>query len=92
MKNTEDAFCALFYQWWRDQTAPQKMTWEKAKKLIADCRSALKANLVPDEMTQETFEEHMETAYKVVLFATAWDVAKTKSMDDLRRERPIPKK
>jgi hypothetical protein len=92
MKTTEDIFCESFYGWWRDQTAPQKMTGEKANKLIADCRRVLEKKLVPDQMAQNTFDEYMVIAYKIVLFGVSWGQAKTKNMDDLQKERPIPKK
>ena len=68
------------------------MTSEKAQKFIADCRAALEGPLVPGQMTQETFEEHLAIAKKVVLFGVSWDEAKAKSMDDLQRAHQIPKK
>ena len=92
MKTKEDNFCEAFYQWWHEQTSPQRMTWEKAAKLMADCRSSLETKLVPSKMTRETFDEMMETARKVVLFRAAWDIAKLMSVDELQREHKIPKK
>ena len=83
MKTTEDIFCDLFYRWWRNQTAPHRMTSEKATKIIADCRMDLEAKLVPGQMTQSAFDEHMAAAHKVVLFGVSWDDAKTKSIDEL---------
>ena len=88
----EDIFCNLFYPWWRDQTTPRQMTRAKAEKFIADARTVLERTLVPDQMAQGTFDAHMATAHKVVLFGVSWDVAKTKSMDDLQKAHQIPKK
>ena len=68
------------------------MTREKADKFIADARMVLEGTLVPDQMAQGTFDRHMATAHKVVLFGVSWDEAKTKSMDDLQKARQIPKK
>jgi adenylate kinase family enzyme len=92
MKTTEDLLCDVFYGWWRDQTAPQKMTSEKAKKIIADGRVVLEGTLVPDQMAQSTFDAHMATAHKVILFGVSWDEAKATSMDDLQKAHRIPKK
>jgi hypothetical protein len=89
---TEDAFCNLFYPWWRDQTTPRRMTYEKADKFIADARMVLERTLVPGQMTQDAFDAHMGTAHKVVLFAVSWDEAKVKSMADLQKLHQIPKK
>ena len=92
MKTTEDIFCESFYPWWRNQTAPYRMTREKANKHIADCRQVLKAKLVPDQMAQNTFDEHMASACKVILFGVSWDEARTKSIFDLQKEHQIPQK
>jgi hypothetical protein len=92
MKTTEDIFCALFYRWWRNQTIPHRMTCEKATRIIADGRPVLEVQLVPGQMTQSAFDEHMAAAHKVVLFGVSWDEAKTKSMDDLQKEHQIPRK
>ena len=92
MTTTEDAFCNVFYPWWREQTTPRQMTSEKAAKFIADGRVVLERTLVPGQMSQETFDEHMAIAEKVVLFGVAWAEAKTKSMDELQQAHQIPKK
>ena len=88
----EDVFCNLFYPWWRDQTTPRQMTRAKADKFIVDARMVLEGALVPGQMAQSTFDAHMATAHKVVLFGLSWDEAKTKSMDDLQKAHQIPKK
>jgi hypothetical protein len=90
MKTLEDVFCDFFYAWWRDQTIPQKMTWERAKKITADCSDILRRKLVPGQMTQDAFNEHMGTAQKVILFSVSWDEAKKKSIDDFQKERQMP--
>ena len=91
MESNEDVFCDHFYRWWIDQTNPQKMTWEGAKRITGNCSAMLQRKVVPDQMTQEAFNEHMETAEKVILFDVSWDEAKKKSIDEFQKERPIPK-
>jgi hypothetical protein len=91
MATTEDFFCASFYPWWRNQTTPNRMTSETANKIIADCRQFLQGKLVPGQMAQDAFDEHLATAYKVVLFSVSWDVARTKSMEELQKGQQIPK-
>jgi hypothetical protein len=92
MKTTEDLFCEAFYPWWRNQTTPHRMTHETANKIMADCRRHLEGNLVPKQMPQDTFDEYMATAHKVVLYSVSWDEAKTKSTDELQKVHQIPKK
>ena len=67
------------------------MTRAKAEKFIADARTVLEGTLVPGQMTRDTFDEHMATAHKVVLFGVSWEEAKTKSMNDLQKAHQIPK-
>jgi len=44
-------FLRLVLSLWRNQTAPHRMTGEKATKIIADGRTDLEAKLVPSQMT-----------------------------------------
>jgi hypothetical protein len=91
MDTAEDVFCGWFYRWWTDQTYLQKMTLEKAQKITADCRMFLKPRLVPGKMTQDAFNEQMETAQKVILFSVGWEDAKMKSIADFLKDHKIPK-
>jgi hypothetical protein len=91
MRTKEDAFCESFYPWWRIQTTPNRMTREMASKIVADCRHALQAKLVPVKMPQASFDEHLATAHKVILFSVSWDDAKAKSMEELQQVHQIPK-
>ena len=68
------------------------MTHAKAAKLLADGRSDLEAKLVPAQMAKEVFDQHMETAQKVVIFGVSWNEAAAKSVAELQQEHKIPTK
>jgi hypothetical protein len=67
------------------------MTTETAMKIVDDCRQLLQWKLVPVQMAQDAFDEHLATAYKVILFSVSWDEAKTKSMEEFQKVHQIPK-